>query len=160
MVKTINLNHQDRFVDANLLRSSYLTYEDSLNPKALNYVTLENGFELGIVSSQVPGIAKAISAVLTCSLEDAKYTNNGYLPPHVVERVQSEIISPHGVSQLWGITGHRFILTRPTDSSTREFDIQQRGYVDATMSDDDKSYVKEFAEYCRTAGSNGGFVVH
>lgn len=111
--KYINLNWEDRIIDSNLLHDSYIHYEDSLNPGAPNYISLEDGAELGIVSSQVPEIAKAISSVLTCSLEDAKDHNGGYLPPKVVERVQTEIISPFGISNVWGTTGHRFVYSRP-----------------------------------------------
>jgi GNAT superfamily N-acetyltransferase len=38
----------------------------------------------------------------------------------VVERVQNEIISPHGVAHLWGTTGHRFVLSRAVDAVTSE----------------------------------------
>jgi hypothetical protein len=112
MVKYINLNAQDRYVPTPLLRGAYLHYEESLNLSAPNFVELGEGLELGIVSSQVPDIAKAVSSILSRSLEDAKYTKGGYLPAEVVERVQLNIISPNGISDLWGITGHRFILSR------------------------------------------------
>jgi GNAT superfamily N-acetyltransferase len=118
--KYINHNVQDRFVKEEVLRNAYLHYEESLNPTAKTFVTLEDGFELGIVSSQVPEIARAVSSILTNSLEDAKYTNGGYLPPDVVERVQLEIISPYGISKLWGTTGHRFVLSRPAEAGMRE----------------------------------------
>lgn len=110
--KYINLNASDRHIPTLLLRNAYIHYEESLNPTARNFVELGDGLELGIVSSQVPDIARAVSSILTRSLEDAKYNNGGYLPPHVVERVQTQIISPYGVSDLWGVTGHRFVLSR------------------------------------------------
>lgn len=119
--KYINLNSEDRFVNEDLLRDAYLHYPQSLNPKAKTFVSFEDkNLELGIVSGQIPEIAKAVSSVLTCSLEDAKYTNGGYLPPEVAERVQHDIISPFGISSLWGITGHRFVLSRPATKGMRE----------------------------------------
>ena len=39
-------------------------------------------------------------------------TLEGHLPAAVVERVQLEIISPYGVAHIWGVTGHRFVLSR------------------------------------------------
>lgn len=119
--KYINLNSKDRFVNTDVLRSSYLHYDESLNPTADPFISFyEEDLELAIVSSQQPEVAKAVSSILTCSLEDAKDINGGHLPPQVVERVQSEIISPFGVSQLWGTTGHRFILSRSAQSGMRE----------------------------------------
>ncbi len=110
--KAINLNWRDRFVATDILRDAYVRYEESLNPSAPPFVTLDDGLELGIVHSDVPAIARAISSMLTCSLEDAKNENGGHLPSAVVERVQLEIISPWGVANLWGQTGHRFVLSR------------------------------------------------
>lgn len=119
--KYINLNAKDRFVKEDLLRSSYLHYDDSLNPAAKTFVSFEEeDLEIGIVSSQVPEISKAVSSILSCSLEDAKYTNSGYLPVEVVERVQLEIISPFGISTLWGVTGHRFVMSRSAGPGMRE----------------------------------------
>ncbi len=118
--KFINLNPGGRFIKEDVLRSAYLHYEESLNPTAPTFISLRDDMELGIVSSQIPEIANTVSSILTCSLEDAKYTNGGYLPPEVVERVQLEIISPHGISTLWGTTGHRFILSRPVGDGMRE----------------------------------------
>lgn len=118
--KYINLNWMDRFVDWGLLRRSYLKYEDSLCPDGPNFITLNDDLELGIVSSQVPEIAKAISSILTRSLEDAKNAKEGYLPDAAVERVQREIISPYGIANLWGTTGHRFVLSKRHGIGTRE----------------------------------------
>jgi len=118
--KYINLNSDDRFVKTNLLRDSYLSYSESLAPKTINFVPLDDGLELGIVLSQVPEISKAISSILTCSLEDGKYTKGGYLPPEAVERVQLNIISPFGIANLWGMTGHRFVLSRNAGNNIRE----------------------------------------
>lgn len=117
--KYINLNQEDRFMSTELLRQSYLRYERSLNPLAKPYVSI-GSLELGIVSSQVPEISKAISSILSNSLEDGKNSKGGYLPPGVVERVQLEIISPYGVSNLWGLTGHRFVLSRSVSEDTSE----------------------------------------
>lgn len=116
----INLNFEDRFISTDVLRSSYLHYEESLNPTAKNFVSFENDLELGIVSSQIPQIANAVSSILSRSLEDAKFTKGGYLPPEAVERVQDTIISPEGVANLWGTTGHRFVMSRPSGENMRE----------------------------------------
>ena len=118
--RAINLNGRDRFVATDRLRAAYVRHEGSRNPAAANHVYLEDGLELGIVSSAVPEIARGISAMLSCSLEDAKNENGGHLPAAVVERVQAEIISPHGVADLWGKTGHRFVLSRQVDAVTSE----------------------------------------
>jgi hypothetical protein len=118
--KTINLRASDRFVSTAVLRGAYLRYEGSRNPSAPDHVLLEDGLELGIVASAVPEIARGISSMLSCSLEDAKTDRGGHLPAAVVERVQSEIISPYGVANLWGTTGHRFVLSRRVDAVTSE----------------------------------------
>jgi len=119
--KFVHLNWRDRFVASDLLRASYLKYEHSQNPAAKNFVAFaEEGLELGIVASDVPEVARAISSLLSCSLEDAKNDNGGHLPSGVVERVQREIISPHGVANLWGSFGHRFVLARPLAIGTSE----------------------------------------
>lgn len=117
----VNLEAQDRFVPADLLRSSYLHYDESLNRAARTFVSFESeDLELGIVSSQVPELARAVSSILSRSLEDAKYTHGGYLPPQAVERVQREVISPFGIASVWGVTGHRFVLSRPAGPGMRE----------------------------------------
>ncbi len=110
--KYVNLNPEDRFVPTSVLRRAYVRYDGSHNPSAPNYVPLEDGMELGIVSSAVPEIARAVSSLLSRSLEDARNDRKGYLPAAVVERVQLEIISPYGVAHIWGVTGHRFVLSR------------------------------------------------
>lgn len=117
----INLDAEARFVPTRILRESYIRYADSTQPSAPPFVSLpERGLELGIVSSQAPEIARAISSLLSCSLEDAKDSLGGHLPAAVVERVQREIISPQGVSCLWGAFGHRFALSRAIDADTHE----------------------------------------
>lgn len=118
--RTINLRSRDRFVPTAALRGAYLRYEQSRNPTAPNHVRLADDLELGIVASAAPPLARGISAMLSCSLEDAKNDRGGHLPAAVVERVQTEIISPHGVANLWGTTGHRFVLSRPVDGETSE----------------------------------------
>ena len=120
MDKYINLNEQDRFIKTSTLRDAYLHYEDSSNVNAKPYITFDNGLELGIVSGQNLDVVKAVSSILTNSLEDGKDTNGGYLPPKVVERVQYEIMSPYGISSLWGTTGHRFVLSRESNLGMRE----------------------------------------
>ncbi len=118
--KAINLSGRDRFVSTQLLGDAYLRYEGSQNPSAQNHVRLDDGLELGIVSSAVPEIARGISSMLSRSLEDAKNDRGGHLPVAVVERVQTEIISPYGVANPWGTTGHRFVLSRRVDAETSE----------------------------------------
>ncbi len=110
--KYIDLNPEDRFVPTTVLRGAYVRHDGSHNPSAPNYVTLDDGMELGIVSSAVPEIARAVSSLLSRSLEDARNDRDGHLPAAVVRRVQLEIISPYGVAHIWGITGHRFVLSR------------------------------------------------
>lgn len=109
-----------RFVRTEALRAAYLTYEESRSPGARNFVTLPDGLELGIVSSADPEIARAISSLLTRSLEAARCEKGGHLPTEVVRRVQRDIISPEGVAKLWGVAGHRFVLSCPHDAGTRE----------------------------------------
>jgi hypothetical protein len=75
-------------------------------------VPLDDDMELGIVSSNVPEIARAVSSLLSRSLEDARNDRGGHVPTDIVRRVQLEIISPYGVAHIWGVTGHRFVLTR------------------------------------------------
>lgn len=99
----------DRFIRSTILRN-------------VPFVPLATGegLELGIVSCQAPELARAVSSLLTRSLDNAKDTNGGHLPAAVVERTQRTIISPHGVANIWGTTGHRFALTRPAGSGWRE----------------------------------------
>lgn len=118
--KYINLNWGDRFLSTQILRDAYLKYEESLNPTAPNFVQLDDGLELGIVSSQVPEIANAVSSILTRSLDEVRNSREGYLPDVAVDRVQTDIISPHGIATLWGTTGHRFVLSRRMGAHTSE----------------------------------------
>ncbi len=110
--KYVNLEEQDRFVPTAVLRDAYVRYAGSSAPTLPNFVTLDGEMELGIVSGAVPQIARAISSLLCRSLEDARNDRGGHLPVEVVRRVQLEIISPHGVAHIWGVTGHRFVLSR------------------------------------------------
>jgi GNAT superfamily N-acetyltransferase len=110
--KYINLEEGDRFVSTSVLRAAYVRYAGSVAPTRPAYVRLEDDMELGIVSSAVPEIARAISSLLCRSLEDARADRGGHLPVEVVRRVQREIISPYGVAHIWGVTGHRFVLSR------------------------------------------------
>lgn len=110
--KYINLDAQDRFVPTSVLRDAYVRYAGSAAPTLPNFVTLGDEMELGIVSGTVPQIARAVSSLLCRSLEDARNDRGGHLPVEVVRRVQLEIISPHGVAHIWGVTGHRFVLSR------------------------------------------------
>ncbi len=117
----INLNADDRFVPTERLHAAYIHYPQSHNPSAPSFVRFEDeGLELGIVASEVPEIARAVSSMLSRSLEDAKNSNGGHLPSEVVERVQLEIISPYGVANLWGTYGHRFVLSREVDAQRSE----------------------------------------
>jgi len=116
----INLNADNRFVDTAVLRKAYVSYRDTKTIGKPNFVTLDTGLELGIVSSDNPLIANAVSSILSCSLEDAKASTGGYIPDPVVERVQSQIISPSGVTNIWGKTGHRFVLSASAGKSKRE----------------------------------------
>ena len=118
--KYINLDADGRFVPTRILRGAYVRHEASRSPAAPPYVPLDDGMELGIVSSAVPEIARSVSCLLCRSLEDARLDRGGHVPPQVVERVQREIISPYGVAHLWGITGHRFVLSRAVGADRSE----------------------------------------
>lgn len=116
----IDLDAAHRFVPAAVLRAACLRYAKSRNPTAPPFVRLADGHELAIVDSGVPAIARAVSSLLSRSLEDARNDKGGHLPTAVVQRVQRDIISPDGVANLWGRTGNRFVLSRPIDAHTHE----------------------------------------
>ena len=119
--RAIFLDPDARFVASGALREAYLGYAGTRAPGAPRFVILpEHGLELGIVASEAPVIARAVSSLLSRSLEDAKVERGGHLPAAVVERVQTEIISPWGVGQLWGGFGHRFVLARPLAGERHE----------------------------------------
>ena len=121
-LKYINLDPHLRFVDTKVLRESYIQYPKTINPHANPYVTINNEFELGIVDTEnnIP-IAKAISSLLSRSINDAKAElgNGGYLPEKIVERAQLEYVSPYAISNLWGKSGYRFVLSRYTEDSNK-----------------------------------------
>lgn len=110
----------NRFVPTHILRAAYLHYEESRNITAPTFVPLHDGFEIGIVSSQVPEIARAISSLLTRSLEQARCDKGGHLPVDVVTRLQATIISPEGVANIWGTAGHRFVLAKEVSCGIHE----------------------------------------
>lgn len=110
--KYINLDWGARFLPWETVHNSFIKYDESLNPAAPNYVPIGEDLTLGIVSSQVPEIAKAVSSILSRSLDDVRNSKEGYLPDSAVDRVQTNIISPHGIANVWGTTGHRFILAK------------------------------------------------
>jgi GNAT superfamily N-acetyltransferase len=117
----IDADPEHRFVPTTRLREAYLRYPESRNPTAPSFVTLDReGMELGIVTGEVPEIARGVSSLLTRSLEDARCDRGGHLPPEVVRRVQREIISPEGVARLWGSSGHRFVMSRRVDGQRHE----------------------------------------
>jgi hypothetical protein len=91
-----------RFVPTQVLHEAYLTYDESRSPGAPTFVSLADGYELGIITSTNPVVALAISSLLTRSLEQARCELGGHLPTDVVRRVQQDIISPEGVTKLWG----------------------------------------------------------
>lgn len=109
-----------RFVPTDRLRAAYLSYEETRSPGAPTFVLVPDGNEIGIVDSAEPAIGLAISSLLTRSLEQARCELGGHLPTEVVRRVQRDIISPHGVANLWGSAGHRFVLARRHDAQTSE----------------------------------------
>jgi hypothetical protein len=121
-LKYVNLDAHLRFVDEDVLRRSYVRYPNSLNPTALPYVPLEDGYELGIVDTKNNiQIAKAVSSLLSRSIDDARdVCHNGYLPERIVRRAQLEYVSPYAVSNLWGRSGNRFVLSRNIGYGKRE----------------------------------------
>lgn len=65
-------------------------------------------------------IAKAISGLLSRSIEDAKNKYGGYLPDDIVEKAQLNYVSPFAVTNLWGRDGYRFVLSRKVDDNKCE----------------------------------------
>ncbi|MEZ4337487.1 MAG: ankyrin repeat domain-containing protein [Sandaracinaceae bacterium] len=57
--KRVNLEAGDRFVPTSVLRAAYVRYANTTAPTQPSHVSLEDGLELGIVSSAVPEIARA-----------------------------------------------------------------------------------------------------
>lgn len=120
MLKADIFDPNHRFVETAVLRAAYVTYEKSRSPGAPNFVALPDDLELGIVSTDDPAIARAVSSLLTRSLEQARCELGGHLPTEVVRRVQRDIIAPEKVGTLWGSAGHRFVLARRNDARTHE----------------------------------------
>ena len=120
-LKYINLDGNDRFVCQDILRESYIRYEASPNPDAKPYITLSNDLELGVVNTMNNvTIAKAVSSLLSRSVELAKDELGGYLPSDIVMRAQLEYVSPLAISNLWGKSGYRFVLSRSVGHNKRE----------------------------------------
>lgn len=123
-LKYINMDSHKRFVKTKDLRKAYIRYyvgTETYDP----YVTIKdsngNEYELGIVDTQNnPEIAKAISSILTRSIDRAKDIYGGYIPEKICERAQLEYVSPYAVSNLWGRFGYRFVLSRKVDEYTTE----------------------------------------
>ena len=120
-MKYINLDAHDRFVHEDILRNSYIRNYNCADPNAKPYITINNDYELGIIdTSRYSSLSKAVSSLLTRSIEDAKDIYGGYLPPDIVTRAQLQYVSPHAISNLWGRTGYRFVLTRSVGRNKRE----------------------------------------
>lgn len=120
-LKYINLDPHNRFIPENILRDSYIRYPNSKHSCKNPYVTINNDLELGIIDTNRHIVmAKAISSLLSRSIEDAKDTCGGYLPEKIVERAQTEYVSPYAISNLWGKTGNRFVLSRNIGSGVKE----------------------------------------
>lgn len=120
-LKYINLNPNDRFVQNQLLRDSYIKDSNNKNPQMKPYVTINDELELGIVDTKKHvELAKAVSSLLSRSIDNAKDIYGGYLPPKIVERAQLEYVSPYALSNLWGKSCYRFVLSRKINSVMRE----------------------------------------
>lgn len=113
--KYINYNGDNRFVNKTLLRDNYLVENNKYDP----FVKLGK-YELAIVNTEDINIAKAISCILTRSVEMAKDTHGGYVPASIISRAQLEYVSPHAVHDLWGKSGYRFVLSKESANNTRE----------------------------------------
>lgn len=120
-LKYINLDPHARFVSENTLRDSYIKYSNSKFQQLKPYVPLNDELELGIVDTKKHvEVAKAVSSLLSRSIDNAKDIYGGYLPPQVVERAQLEYVSPYAISNLWGKSGYRFVLSRKVNNAIRE----------------------------------------
>ncbi len=107
-------------IQTDILRCAYIRRADGTDRGLANFVLCE-GWEIGIVRSDCPTVAAAISALLCSVLDKARNTaEGGHLPAAVVQRIQENVISPTAVAQLWGQTGYRFVLTRSVDAQTHE----------------------------------------
>ena len=118
---SINLIPNTRFIPELLLRDSYIKYSETKFPIADPYVKLDNGIELGIIDTRKHiEISKAVSGILSRSIEDAKDINGGYLPEKIVTEAQKKYVSPHAISYLWSKHGYRFVLSRKVAPTIRE----------------------------------------
>lgn len=122
-LKYINKNPHDRFVKTIDLCNSYVKYDKSILPNKdpfVRLVHLGEEYTLGIVNTDNNiNIAKAISSILTRSVDEAKnvvkrgkYKYEGYVPKQYIECAQLEYVSPHAISNLWGKFGYRFVLSK------------------------------------------------
>ena len=129
--KYINLDAHARFVPADVLERSYIKYPYTTNPYSTPYVIIKlqndllayfgDDLHLGIIKTTDIVIAKAVSSVLTRSVEYAKVIYPaGYLPESIVENAQLEYVSPYAISNLWGRSGYRFVLSRNVGHNKRE----------------------------------------
>lgn len=121
-LKYINLDSHARFVPEDILRRSYIRNPNCSDAYAKPWVEINHEYELGIVdTSNFPEIAKAVSSLLSRSIDDAKNIYpNGYLPDYIVKRAQLEYVSPYAISNLWGKSGYRFVLSRTADNYVKE----------------------------------------
>ena len=84
------------------------------------YVLLDEseGIELGLVdTARHIEVATAVSSVLTRSIEGAI---DVYLPEDIVRSAQYNYVSPHAVTNNWGRSGMRFVLSRRVSEDTNE----------------------------------------
>lgn len=65
-------------------------------------------------------MANAISSLLTRSVEFAKNSKGGYVPDEFITHAQLHYVSPYAISNLWGLGGYRFILTKKINNDSRE----------------------------------------
>jgi len=130
-LKYINKDANARFIKTSDLKNSYIRYKHTVNPDNKPYVELNylnENYELSIVdTNENISIAKAISSVLTRSVDDAKnslirgkYKYEGYIPENYIERAQLEFVSPYGISNLWGKFGYRFVLSKKINDEISE----------------------------------------
>src|SRR5260221_414472 len=85
------------------------------------YVTINDELELGIVDTKKHiEVAKAVSSLLSRSIDRAKDVYGGYLPSQIVERAQLKYVSPYAISNLWGKNSQRFVLSRKINTAMRE----------------------------------------
>ena len=77
--------------------------------------------EIGIVDTKKSiNISKAISSLLTRSVEYAKDIKGGYVPEKYITNAQLNYVSPYAISNLWGLKGYRFIVTKSIKENKRQ----------------------------------------